>query len=264
MVSAQLTLVRRIVGILGNVIALCLFLSPTPTFVRIVKKKSVEEYSPMPYLATLINCSVWVLYGLPVVHPESTLVLTINGTGILIEIVFLTIYFVYCGRKKQRLVIAVVLAAEIVFMAILAAMIFTLQHNTDQRTMSVGIVCCVFNVMMYAAPLSVMKMVIRTKSVEFMPFWLSVAGFLNAGVWTIYALMPLDPYIAIPNGIGCVFGLAQLILYGIYYKNTKKILALFQKPPNSLATDHIRNGQNNLATDHIHSGEINLAIVLAR
>ena len=40
-------------------------------------------------------------------------------------------------------------------------------------------------------------MVIKTKSVEFMPFWLSVAGFLNAGVWTIYALMPFDPFMAV-------------------------------------------------------------------
>ncbi|KAG7552689.1 SWEET sugar transporter [Arabidopsis thaliana x Arabidopsis arenosa] len=95
--------------------------------------------------------------------------------------------------------------------------------------MSVGIVCCVFNVMMYASPLSVMKMVIKTKSVEFMPFWLSVAGFLNAGVWTIYALMPFDPFMAIPNGIGSLFGLAQLILYGAYYKSTKKIMAEREK-----------------------------------
>lgn len=71
-----------------------------PTFVRIVKKKSVEEYSPIPYLATLINCLVWVLYGLPMVHPDSTLVVTINGTGIVIEIVFLTIFFCFMRPKK--------------------------------------------------------------------------------------------------------------------------------------------------------------------
>ncbi|EOA22771.1 hypothetical protein CARUB_v10003485mg [Capsella rubella] len=228
---AHLNLVRKIVGIIGNFIALCLFLSPTPTFVGIVKKKSVEAYSPIPYLATLINCMVWVLYGLPKVHPDSTLVLTINGTGIAIEIVFLAIFFIYCGHKKQRLAIAAVLAGETALVAILAVLVFTLQHTTDQRTMSVGIVCCVFNVMMYASPLSVMKMVIKTKSVEFMPFWLSFAAFLNAGVWTIYALMPFDPFIAIPNGIGCVFGLGQLILYGAYYKSTKKIMAERQEQP---------------------------------
>ncbi|KAL0713064.1 hypothetical protein Bca4012_020042 [Brassica carinata] len=82
------------------------------------------------------------------VHPHSTLVVTINGAGILIEIVFITIFFVFSGRPKQRLVIAAVLAGETLFVAILAVLVFTLQHTTTERTMSVGIICCVFNVMM--------------------------------------------------------------------------------------------------------------------
>lgn len=127
-----------------------------PTFVKIVKKKSVEKYSPIPYLATLINCLVRGLYGLPMVHPDSTLVMTLSGIGIVIEIVFLIIFFVFCGRRKQRLVISVVLAVEIVFVAILTVLVLTFQHTTDQRTVSVGIACCVFNTMLYVSPMSVM------------------------------------------------------------------------------------------------------------
>lgn len=41
------------------------------------------------------------------------------------------------------------------------------------------------------------KMVIKTKSLEFMPFWLSVACFLNAGVWTLYGFLPFDPFMAV-------------------------------------------------------------------
>ncbi|EFH69935.1 hypothetical protein ARALYDRAFT_890707 [Arabidopsis lyrata subsp. lyrata] len=143
----------------------------------------------MPYLATLIKCFVRALYGLPMVHPDSTLVVTISGRGIVIEIVFLIIFFLFCSRQK-RLVISAVLAVEVVFVAILAVLVLTLEQSTERRTVSVGIVCCIFNSMMYASPLSVMKMVIKTKSLEFMPLLLSVAGFLNAGVWTIYGLVP--------------------------------------------------------------------------
>ncbi|VVB00867.1 unnamed protein product [Arabis nemorensis] len=228
----------------GNVIAICLFLSPTPTFVEIVKKKSVEKYSPLPYLATLINCLVRGFYGFPMVHPDSTLVMTLSGVGVLIEIVFLTIFFVFCGRKKQRLVISVVLAAEFAFVAILAVLVLTLQHSTDQRTVSVGIACCVFNTMFYVAPMFVMKMAIKTKSVEFMPFWLSVACFLNAGVWTLYGFLPFDPFMAIPNGIGCVCGLTQLILYATYYKSTKRIMAERQKPPGQVSEMRLSNAES--------------------
>lgn len=46
-----------------------MFLSPLPTFWRIWKKKSVEEFSPLPYLSMLMNCSLWICYGIPIVHP---------------------------------------------------------------------------------------------------------------------------------------------------------------------------------------------------
>uniref|UniRef100_A0A453T424 Protein RUPTURED POLLEN GRAIN 1 n=1 Tax=Aegilops tauschii subsp. strangulata TaxID=200361 RepID=A0A453T424_AEGTS len=64
--------------------------------------------------------------------------------------------------------------------------------------------------------------VIRTKSVEYMPFFLSLVNFLNGCCWTAYALIKFDLYVAIPNGLGAFFGLIQLILYACYYKLTPK------------------------------------------
>lgn len=55
----------------------------------------------MPYLATLLNCALWVFYGIPIVHPNSILVVTINGIGLVIEATYLTIYFIYADNKKR-------------------------------------------------------------------------------------------------------------------------------------------------------------------
>ena len=126
-----------------------------PTFVQIWKKKSVEQFSPVPYLATLINCVVWVLYGLPIVHPHSTLVWTINGAGTAIEIVYLLLFIIYSDSKKRLKVLLIVLV-EAIFMAVLTILVLTLVHTTKKRTVIVGIVAIVFNAMMYASPLSVM------------------------------------------------------------------------------------------------------------
>ncbi|XP_039004409.1 bidirectional sugar transporter SWEET7-like [Hibiscus syriacus] len=82
MVSHLLNTIRNVVGVTGNVISLFLFLSPVPTFAQIWKKNSVEQFSPAPYLATLINCMVWVIYGLPMVHPNSTLVVTNSAKAV--------------------------------------------------------------------------------------------------------------------------------------------------------------------------------------
>ncbi|PPS20439.1 hypothetical protein GOBAR_AA00123 [Gossypium barbadense] len=58
--------------------------------------------------------------------------------------------------------------------------------------------------------------VVKTKSVEYMPFLLSLLLFLNAGVWSVYAVLVKDIYIGVPNAVGLFLGSAQLILYVIY------------------------------------------------
>ncbi|KAI5406771.1 hypothetical protein KIW84_053156 [Lathyrus oleraceus] len=195
-----------------------------PTFVGICKKRSVEKYSAVPYLATLMNCMVWTLYGLPMVHPHSLLVVTINGAGCVIEIIYITLFFIYSDSKK-RLKVFLSLLLELIFIALLSFVSLTMIHSVNKRSAVVGTICMFFNVAMYASPLSIMKLVIKTKSVEFMPFFLSLASFSNGVSWTIYALIPFDPFIAIPNGIGTLFAVIQLILYATYYKSTKEQIA---------------------------------------
>ncbi|THG14098.1 hypothetical protein TEA_009356 [Camellia sinensis var. sinensis] len=184
--------IRTIVGVIGNVISLFLFLSPVPTLFKICKSKSVQEFKPYPYVATVLNCAMWIFYGLPVVHPDSILV------------------------KK----ILIALLVEVIFMAIVVFITMTFLHTTKARSTLVGLLCIVFNIIMYTSPLTVMRSVIKTKSVKFMPFYLSLANFCNGLVWLIYALLKFDPYITIPNGLGALSGAIQLILYATYYKTT--------------------------------------------
>lgn len=56
----------------------------------------------------------------------------------------------------------------------------------------------------------------------------------NKNLSNLYILQLLffyNGYLQIPNGIGCLFGLAQLILYGAYYKSTKRIMAERENQP---------------------------------
>ncbi|KAL6979424.1 Bidirectional sugar transporter sweet4 [Sarracenia purpurea var. burkii] len=195
-------------------------MSPVPTFVNICKKASVEQYSAAPYLATLINCGLWVLYGLPMVHPHSILVVTINGSGMVIELVYLLLYLRYCSDRKKRLRVVATMVAEFMVLAALAVPVLTLVPTTKLRSTIVGSLAMLGNVLMYASPLS--RMVISTKSVEYMPLFLSLASFANGICWTAYALIRFDPFIAAPNGLGTLLGLAQLVLYATFYKSTKR------------------------------------------
>ncbi|KAM3232461.1 Bidirectional sugar transporter SWEET6a [Capsicum chinense] len=216
---ADTNTIRTVVGIIGNVISFFLFLSPGPTFVKIVKAKSVMEFKVDPYVATILNCAVWVFYGMPFVHPDSVLIVTINGFGLAIELFYVGIFFIYSDWAKRRKII-IALIIEIIFMVILISITLTCLHGTKDRSMLIGIVAIVFNIIMYTSPLTVMKKVITTKSVKYMPFYLSLANFANGIVWAIYALLKFDIYVLIPNGLGSLSGLVQLLLFAAFYSTT--------------------------------------------
>lgn len=127
----------------------------SPTIVKIWKKKSVEKYSGAPYLATFLSCGIWVLYGIPIVHPDSILLMTVNGAGAALAVVYLFVFLFCCDRKK-RLTVAVVVLGEVVFMAALAILVLTLAHNLKLRSAIVGGISVACTAVMYASPLAIM------------------------------------------------------------------------------------------------------------
>ncbi|KAM0070002.1 putative SWEET sugar transporter [Helianthus debilis subsp. tardiflorus] len=171
------------------------------------------------------------------VHPHSLLLVTVNAAGFLIETIYLLLFLIYSNRK-QRIKVQLIMLAELVFLTVLSLLALTVGHTTKVRSDIVGPIAIVGNIMMYAAPLSVMKLVITTKSVEFMPFFLSFFSLLNGVSWTVYALICFDPYIVIPNGLGSLLGAAQLILYATFYKSTKRQLAE-RKATNEVGLDEM-------------------------
>ncbi|XP_024377763.1 bidirectional sugar transporter SWEET4 [Physcomitrium patens] len=212
---------KVILGVLGNITAICLFTSPIPTFIKIVKKKTVADYSGFPYVCTLLNCLLWVVYGLPVVEFQ-VLVVTINAAGCFIEFLFLTLYLLNAEKKIRMKVMKLLMLVLVSFIAVTVLVLELIEDKKKRKTV-IGTLCAVFAVGMYASPLSIMRMVIQTRSVKYMPFLLSLFNFINGLVWFGYAFIGgVDIYIAIPNGLGAASGIAQLALYAFYRNATPR------------------------------------------
>lgn len=184
-----------IFGVFGNAIGLFLFLAPVVTFKRVLKNKSTEQFSGIPYVMTLLNCLLAAWYGLPFVSPNNILVTIINAAGAVLETIYVLIFLVF-ALKKERLKVGSLFALVLsVFAAIALVSILALHGNA--RKVFCGVAASVFSIIMYGSPLSIMRLVIKTRSVEYMPFFLSLFCFLCGTSWFIYGLLGQDPFVAV-------------------------------------------------------------------
>jgi len=204
------------VVVIGNIISVLLFLSPVGTFCRIVKQRSTEEFESLPYICTLLNSSLWTYYG--IIKPGSYLVATVNGFGVVVEIIYISLFLLYATPRMRAKTAILAGILDVGFLAAAILVIHLTMHG-DIRIDVIGFLCAGLNIVMYGSPLAAMKTVVTTKSVEYMPFLLSFFIFLNGGIWSFYALLVQDWFLGVPNGSGFILGIAQLVLYAIYCKS---------------------------------------------
>ncbi|XVF66201.1 hypothetical protein PTKIN_Ptkin10aG0016500 [Pterospermum kingtungense] len=182
------------VGVIGNVISVLVFLSPVGTFWRIIKHSSTEDFESLPYICTLLNCSLWTYYG--ITKPGGLLVATVNGFGILVEAVYVVLFLIFAPRKMRVKTGILVGILDVGFLA--AAIVVTrLAVEGETRIDVIGFMCAGLNIIMYGSPLAAMKTVVTRKSVEYMPFFLSFSLFLNGGIWAFYALLVQDYFLGV-------------------------------------------------------------------
>ncbi|KAK4792702.1 hypothetical protein SAY86_023137 [Trapa natans] len=218
-------------GVLGNIISLFVLMAPIPTFYRIWKKKSTEGFHSLPYLVTLFNSTLWLYYAL--IKGNAILLITINSIGCLLETVYIVLYLAYAPRhvRKSTVKYFVLMNLGAFSFFILVARYAT--HDRQTRAMVLGWICVAVSVCVFAAPMSILRQVIRTKSVEFMPFSLSLTLTLGAVMWFFYGLFSHDKCIYLPNIIGFFLGVVQMLLYALY-RRAEAVIILEKVPPKSL------------------------------
>ncbi|XP_023745802.1 bidirectional sugar transporter SWEET14 [Lactuca sativa] len=206
-------------GLLGNVVSFMVFLSPLPTFYKVYKKKSTEGFQSVPYVVGLFSAMLWIYYAL--LKANAMLLITINSVGCVIQTFYICFFLFYAPKKARVESLKLIMLMIVVGFGLIVVLTQFLANGTT-RVAIVGWICLVFALCVFVAPLGVLRQVIKTKSVEYMPILLSAALTLNAITWFFYGLLLRDFNIAIPNVLGITFGVLQMILYFVY-KNKKPV-----------------------------------------
>jgi len=204
----------------GTLCAVLLFASPAPTFRNIVREGAVRNFDALPYLLALLQCSLWVSYS--VITPNRLPSLLTNLCGAGLELIWCILYLSFSSERTAFATKFVVVVAAWILLT--GVDVLTVPHmqawqrhrlkpQDSIQTEALGLICVVFNIMMYAAPLGIVKRVIQTGSVEYMPLGLSVCTLLCSSTWTAYSLMVNDIWMLIPNASGVLLGVVQLVIY---------------------------------------------------
>ncbi|KAL0415625.1 UNVERIFIED_CONTAM: Bidirectional sugar transporter SWEET14 [Sesamum latifolium] len=220
-------------GLLGNIVSFMVYLSPIPTFYQIYKKKTSEGFQSVPYVVALFSAMLWIYYAF--LKSNTTLIITINSVGCFIETIYICFYLFYAPKKER------VQTLKLLFLLIVCGFGFIVlsTHFLVKASLQanvVGWICLVFSLCVFIAPLCIVRKVIRTKSVEYMPFLLSLFLTLSAVMWFFYGFLIKDYNIAIPNILGFSFGVLQMALY-VKYRNASKMSE--QKLPSDNIPNHI-------------------------
>merc|ERR1719323_1077531 len=151
----------------------------------------------------------WWSYGVLRSDPSIQLV---NGVGLVLQSLYVLCFYLFTSEKVATLK-GIVLTA--VFVVCLNFYIQT-ESDTEVSMLRLGLLSSTMSVMYCAAPLASVVTVIKTKSTESLPFYLILATIGMTSSWTLYGLIIEDSFVTVPNSLGCLIAIGQLMLFSVY------------------------------------------------
>ncbi|XP_070037552.1 bidirectional sugar transporter SWEET2 isoform X3 [Nicotiana tabacum] len=149
--SQTLEICKDAAGIAGNIFAFGLFLSPIPTFRRIMRNQSTEQFSGLPYIYGLLNCLICAWYGTPLVSPDNLLVTTVNSVGAVFQIAYIVLFVMYTEKEKKFRILGWILTVFGLFAIIVIGSLLILELQL--RRIIIGSLSCASLISMFASPL---------------------------------------------------------------------------------------------------------------
>ena len=202
-------LVEAIFGWVGLVISTYFYFSPVVPYAKVLKGEMKYTDSPkMTLFCNLLNCILWIDYGLIKESLQLYLTCVIGGC---LTLIWSTIYLIFFAKKN----FVFGLVYNISAVAVILGLLFLFYSIDVEIT---GYVALIFNILMYFAPGEKIYTVITTGNYELIPIFSTIGTLLCAGCWLIYGIYQVDLNLIIPNILGLLFGFLQLFVYCIYKK----------------------------------------------
>mmetsp|Transcript_67287 Transcript_67287/g.99752 ORF Transcript_67287/g.99752 Transcript_67287/m.99752 type:complete len:235 (+) Transcript_67287:205-909(+) len=201
-------------GHLAPLMAIVVFLAPIPTMQQINREKTVGGKPLLPYSSMIANCLICVVYGFLKSEPK---IMAPNSIGLLLGTYYFTAFRRHVSMDAANLpgTASQHWNGLVIFITFILLVATTLTKDLAVEFMGkLGILICMI---MFASPLSTMKVVIETKSADSIPLPFTIACVINCVLWSVVGVLDMNDFnIYFPNLAGLAAGSAQLVLKGLY------------------------------------------------
>lgn len=202
----------KIAPILGVFTSEFLALGPLSAVLACRKSKTLGELNPLIFPLLFGNSIGWVIYSSATRNPY---IFAGNAGGVVLSLFYLLSAYslTTCQATKSRLeVITLFLLSLWCTMGFSAAMM-------QDKQLGISILGVLGNIvvfLLFASPLATFSKVIRSKDSSSINRPFAICQVLNCLVWFAYGMAIADMYVALPNFVGLLLGLVQVLLILIY------------------------------------------------
>ena len=215
----------EVISVSATVASVCMVGSPVITVNNMRKANSIGVMTITFFCAQFLNCNVWAMYGAQMQAAPVIICNTIGGAiAAYCILTFLTVarieeksgHALQSTTYRAALLTAVFTCALVVFIMLL--MLFLMNYKSLSVSSQLnGIMGGFCSVLMLSSPLGMAKDIIKNKNAESLQPVTVVFATLNSVLWTLYGVLKLDVYIALPNTLctlACFFQVFLLLRYG--------------------------------------------------
>jgi len=201
--------VGDIFGWVGTGISTFFYIAPVIPFIKLIKGEITYKESPgILLICSFMNCILWGDYGLLL---DRFLIYFANGIGGVITLIWIVIFIIHYVEKRFAMALLYNLILIIAIVGIAMLFFFVVPYEVT------GKIAMVFNVLMYASPGEKMITVCKTGNYKLIPIWSTLGGTACSACWMIYGIYLVDWNQIIPNGLGVIFSIIQIIVF-LFYK----------------------------------------------
>lgn len=205
--------ITDMLGWIGTVVSICFFASPVLQFYNLIKKKIIyRDINILIILGNFISSIVWLIYGFSINLKQIKIC---YAFGALLSLIWLWTYLIYMGKRKMTQAMIFTMLLSIITFGIVILLTVVI---TDKKI--IGEICFIFCSISYISPSQLIIKVINSKNYNLIPIYSAIISSVGYGSWTIFGLFNFNVYIIIPNLVGILFSLIQIILYRVYKNKT--------------------------------------------